>query len=292
MKKALAILMILYLPACGRGPSATDERLVTVTIAPYKYFITEIAGDDFSVNVMVPPGANPHIYEPYPAQIRNLSRSVAYLGNGFLGFEAAWMKRFEEVNKNMKKVMAGDRIIPIASDHSHGTDRSHAEAADPHYWVSPKSALEIAAAARDLVCELNPASADEYKSNYEALVRKIKELDKRAEDLFSGLKNRHFMIYHPNLSYIARDYDLEELAVEYEGKEPSPSRLKDLIDLALRENINTIFVQREYDSRNARAIAAGTGGEIRIIDPLSEDWYSSLTDIIDGLYTSLKTGGK
>jgi zinc transport system substrate-binding protein len=100
------------------------------------------------------------------------------------------------------------------------------------------------------------------------------------------------MIYHPNLAYIARDYGLEEVAVEFEGKEPSPSRMKELIDLAVRENINTIFIQKEYDIRNARAIAAGTGGEIRIIDPLSEDWYRSVTDIIDGLYTSLTSSGK
>ncbi|HOF21741.1 MAG TPA: zinc ABC transporter substrate-binding protein, partial [Bacteroidales bacterium] len=214
------------------------------------------------------------------------------LGNGFLGFESAWMKRFEEINKDMKKVMAGDRISPIAPDHSHGAGRSHSEAADPHYWVSPKCALELAAVVRDLVCELNPASAEEYNRNYETLAGKIREVDKRAEDLFSDLTNRHFMIYHPNLAYIARDYGLEEVAVEFEGKEPSPSRMKELIDLAVRENINTIFIQKEYDIRNARAIAAGTGGEIRIIDPLSEDWYRSVTDIIDGLYTSLTSSGK
>ncbi len=80
------------------------------------------------------------------------------------------------------------------------------------------------------------------------------------------------MIYHPNLAYLARDYDLEEVPVEFEGKEPPPSRLKDLIDLARTKKINTIFVQREYDSRNAKAIADEIGAEVVVIDPLSDDW--------------------
>jgi zinc transport system substrate-binding protein len=102
----------------------------------------------------------------------------------------------------------------------------------------------------------------------------------------------HFMIFHPNLAYLARDYGLGEIAVEFEGKEPPPSRLKELIDLAAEENINTIFVQKEYDSRNARTIAAEIGAEIRVIDPLSENWLESTLDIINGLYNSLTKGRK
>ena len=80
------------------------------------------------------------------------------------------------------------------------------------------------------------------------------------------------MIFHPNLGYLARDYGLEEIAVEYEGKEPPPSRMKELIDRARADRIKTIFVQREYDTKNARAIAHEIGAKVKIIDPLSEDW--------------------
>jgi zinc transport system substrate-binding protein len=95
------------------------------------------------------------------------------------------------------------------------------------------------------------------------------------------------MIYHPNLAYLARDYGLKEIAVEFEGKEPPPSRLKELIDIAASKNIKTIFVQREYDSKNAREIAREIGGHVAVIDPLSENWLKSTNDIIDALYNSL-----
>ena len=100
------------------------------------------------------------------------------------------------------------------------------------------------------------------------------------------------MIYHPNLAYLARDYGLEEIAVEFEGKEPPPSRLKELIDSARQNGVRTIFVQREYDTKNAKAIAEEIGAELKIIDPLSEDWLKSTTDIINDLYKSLALDSK
>jgi zinc transport system substrate-binding protein len=100
------------------------------------------------------------------------------------------------------------------------------------------------------------------------------------------------MIFHPNLGYLARDYGLEEIAVEYEGKEPPPSRMKELIDRARHDNIKTIFVQREYDTKNARAIANEIGADLEIIDPLSADWMVSTSEIIGSLYNSLSESSK
>ncbi len=124
------------------------------------------------------------------------------------------------------------------------------------------------------------------------LLSQIKELDKRAADLFAGVQSKSFMIFHPNLGYLARDYGLEEISVEYEGKEPPPSRMRELIDRARKERIKTIFVQREYDTKNASAIADEIGAKIQIIDPLAEDWPESTSEIIDALYKSLTESSK
>ena len=285
MKKLIFILLTVFVSlSCNRKNADAGQKIITVSIAPYKYFITEIAGDDFKVNIMVPAGANPHIYEPYPEQINKLSRSVAYISNGFLGFEKTWLDRFYEINKTMKKLSAGDGIDPIESGHHH--EGEQAEGADPHFWVSPKCAFSIASSVKDLIIELNPAGKEKYGSNYSNLILKIGEADTEAKTLFSDFSGKAFMIYHPNLAYLARDYGLKEVAVEFEGKEPPPSRLKELIDFARTENLSTIFVQREYDSKNANAIAHEIGAKVRIIDPLSEYWYNSTMDIIRALHKS------
>jgi zinc transport system substrate-binding protein len=285
MRRILQFLILASLISCGRGGSNSSEKIITVSIAPFKYFVEEIGGSDFRVNVMVPAGADPHIYEPFPEQIIELRKSIAYISNGYLGFEMNWLDRFYEINSTMKRLSLGDKIDPLGSSHLH--EGGHVEAADPHYWVSPQSALIIASSVKSFLCGLNPAENNKYETNYEALVLKIKEVDAKAIRLFSGMTNRSFMIYHPNLAYLARDYNLEEIPVEYEGKEPPPSRIRELIDRARRDKIKVIFVQREYDTKNAKAIAGEIGARIEIIDPLSEDWQREITDIIDAVHNSL-----
>lgn len=163
MRRFFSILMVIIFISCNRDSSDRGVRIITVSIAPFRYFVTEISGDDFSVNVMVPPGANPHIYEPYPGQISKLRKSVAYISNGYLGFEMAWLDRFYEINKTMLKLSVGERIVPVSSGHGHGNEINHTEAADPHYWVSPKCARTIALSVKDLLCELNPKLSQSTK---------------------------------------------------------------------------------------------------------------------------------
>lgn len=284
MKKLFISLIIFTAISCSRKSPESGTMVITVSIAPFKYFVEEIGGNDFKVNVMVPTGANPHIYEPYPEQIIMLRKSIAYISDGYLGFEMTWLDRFYEMNRKMIKLSIGDRIVTMTSDHGH--EGEHTEGTDPHYWVAPKSALIIASSVKDLLCELNPAGKQKYETNYDTLILKINEVDEKAKSLFAGFQGRAFMIYHPNLAYLARDYGLEEVPVEFEGKEPPPSRLKELIDFAKTKNIKTIFVQREYDSKNAKAIAHEIGAEVRTIDPLSPDWMEATLDIINALYTN------
>jgi zinc transport system substrate-binding protein len=289
VRNILYLLSIIIFASCGRrGPDTnrdTGERIITVSIAPYKYFVEAIGGDDFKVNIMVPAGANPHIYEPFPKQIFKLRKSVGYISNGFLGFEITWLDRFFETNRTMKRLSLSKDIKLMGSRHQNEGD--HVEGADPHYWVSPKCAMVMAVSVRDFLSELNPDQKNKYESNYQDLVSRIQETDKKATELFSGVQRRSFMIFHPNLGYLARDYGLEEISVEYEGKEPPPSRMKELIDRARKERIKTIFVQREYDTKNAKAIAHEIGAKVEIIDPLSENWLLSTNEIINALYGSL-----
>ena len=277
MKRILLFLAICTGLSCNRNSPETGTKIITVSIAPYSYFIKEIAGDDFRVNIMVPPGSNPHIYEPYPGQISRLRKSVAYVSNGFLGFEMTWLHRFYELNKTMIKLSLGDKIDRIASSDNH--EGEHSEGTDPHYWVSPSCALVMASEVKELLYQLNPSEQLKYQSNYDSLTIKIKAVDLKAKSLFASFPGESFMIYHPNLAYLARDYGLNEIAVEFEGKEPPPSRFKELIDIAdisyesdinketkkLEDNLEklklrVLFCER-FDSTNAiLEINSGAGG--------------------------------
>lgn len=290
MRKIFFFLFSVFFISCGRGGAGDGKKIITVSIAPYKYFVEKIAGDEYSVNIMVPAGADPHTYEPFPEQVNKLVKSVAYISNGFLGFEMNWLDRFYEANKSMRRLSLGEKIVPLSSSDHHAG--GHVENVDPHYWVSPGCAMIIAGSVRDFLCELNPAEKEKYVTNCTLFLSEIQKLDNKGKDYFSDSPQKSFMIYHPNLGYVARDYGLEEIAVELNGKEPTPSRLRELIDRAKKDHLNTIFVQREYDTKNAKAIAGEIGADIVIIDPLSEDWQKATTDIIEALHKSFTESSK
>ncbi len=276
--------MLIALLSCGRKGNEQEAGIITVSIPPFKYFVEGIAGDLFIVNVMVPTGANPHIYEPTPDQILNLRKSVAYISDGYLGFESIWLDRFYEVNRKMKRLSLSESIDPIYSvDHEDG---DHDEIADPHYWVSPSCAQKMALALKKFLTELTPENKVLYEANYNILTEKIESADIKARELEISGKGKTFMIYHPNLAYLARDYGLNEISVENEGKEPSPLHLKELIDMAKRDSLTVILIQKEYDTKNARVISEETSLKPELIDPLSEDWLTSVTDIIEILRKS------
>lgn len=286
MRKLLIYFFLLIIVSCNQSGSYSGEKIITVSIPPFKYFIDAIGANDFKVNVMVPAGANPHIYEPVPEQIANLRKSVAYVSDGYLGFEITWLGRFYETNPRMKKLSLGkniDLIKPVGNAES-----VNVEGTDPHFWVSPKCAMVIADEIRSLLTEINPDEREKYEHNYTNLVKSISDIDKISTGLFSGCTRKSFMTFHPTLGYLARDYGLKQIAVENEGKEPTPSSLKELIDIGKAQKIKVIFVQREYDTKNARAIASETGARIETIDPLSENWAASEEQIIEAIYKSLK----
>ena len=290
MRKQLIFILFIILISCNRSGSVKNEKIISVSIPPFKYFVEAIADSDFKVNILVPAGANPHIYEPVPEQITRLSKSVAYISDGYLGFEITWLDRFYEMNKTMKKISLGEKIDLIKPPEAHN---SHdIEGADPHFWVSPKCALIIASEIRSLVIGLNPGRKEKYDLNYTRLVKLIESIDSTAKVKFSNHAGQSFMIFHPALDYLARDYDLSEIAVEYEGKEPTPSYLKGLIDIVRAKNIKTIFVQREYDTKNAGAIASETGAVLEMIDPLSENWDKTELMIIESIAKSFDAMGK
>ena len=216
MKRLFVYFFLPILISCNQTGSDNKGKIITVSIPPFKYFIEAIGGDDFIVNIMVPAGANPHIYEPVPDQITNLRKSVAYVSDGYLGFEMTWLDRFYETNRSMKRLSLSqniDLIKPVGH-----FDSEHIEGADPHFWVSPKNALTMASAVKSLLTEINPGKREKYELNYSNLVKQISTIDKNARELFSGYQNRSFMVFHPTLGYLARDYGLKQIALRMKGK--------------------------------------------------------------------------
>ena len=282
MKKLIYILTLFILSACGNTTQKSEKPILTVTLEPLRYFTEAIAGDNYEVVSMVPKGSSPESYDPTPQQLVNLSKSQAYFRIGYIGFEQAWMKKLEANCPNMK-VYDTSKGIDLLRDkgHWHG-DHFHEGGVEPHVWNSTQNALIIADNIYQALCELDSTHQEDYQKRLDVLKQTIRQTDANIRTLLENADST-FLIYHPALSYFARDYGLKQVSIEEGGKEPSPAQLKALIETCRNENVHTIFVQQEFDQRNAQLIANELGVNIVSINPLSYDWVKEMIRIAEAL---------
>ena len=281
MNKITLILIFIGLSlgfqSCNSNKTQVDNKLISVSILPQKYFIERIAGDDFKVNVLIPPGASPASYEPTPKQMKDMSKSATYLRIGHIPFEKAWLNKLFEGNDHIKSLDMSEGIELIRGPEVRHGDHFHEGGIDPHIWSSPKTAKQLIANTFKALVQLAPEKEQEYTSNYMKLMSDINVMDKGAEAIFA---KKVFMIYHPALSYMARDYNLTQISIEHDGKTPSPAHMKNMLDLAKKHKIKTVFLQKQFNIDNAKVIAKEINAELIQIDPLSADWLAEMNRIM------------
>ena len=283
----ITILSFFLLTACVTKQA--NEAVVTVTIEPQRYFAEKIAGDKFKINCVVPAGQSPETYDPTPQQMIQIGRSIAYLRIGPIGFEQAWMDKIRENNPKLQvfDTSEGMNLLTDTEDddhaHEHGTHDHDAHAGeeahhhhhggvDPHIWSSIAGAKAVAWNTLNAFIELDPENTEYFWQNYNKLVDEIDKTNTEIKQLLDPLTDRTFIIYHPALTYFANEFNLTQLCIEMDGKEPSPAQLKRLVETARANNARVVFIQQEFDQKNAELIAKETGCKLTVINPLAYDW--------------------
>ena len=275
---------LLCLSACGskQQQSGEGQPTLTVTLEPLRYFTEAIAGDKFKVTSMVPKGSSPETYDPTPQQLVSLDKSTAYLRIGYIGFEQAWMDKLTTNAPHLKIFDTSKGIDPIHEEgHSHG-DHHHEGGIEPHIWNSARNASVIANNIYAALCELDNENTPYYKERLDSLQQVIAQTDADVRELLQHADST-FLIYPPALSYFARDYGLKQISIEEGGKERSPAHLRELIETCRRDNARVIFVQQEFDTRNAKLIADELGIKVIPINPLSYEWQEEMINVAKAL---------
>ncbi|MCB6901263.1 zinc ABC transporter substrate-binding protein [Hoylesella buccalis] len=270
MKKYLLLLTVtLILASCTTNPQDT-RRKITVTIEPLRYFTEQIAGEKFVVNTMVPQGGNPETYEPTAQQMVKLAESDLYIKVGNIGFERTWMKKLSQ-----------NAPHTIIIDSSEGIELAHSShgVTDPHTWMSTNNAKQIARNIYEALVSINARDSASYRRNYEALIDTIEATDMRLREQLTRDKSQAFLIDHPALTYFARDYELLQIPVEEEGREPSAAQLKKTIQLAKDKKVKVMFVQKQFETRSTKIVSQEVGAETIAINPLSHNWSEEMVSI-------------
>jgi zinc transport system substrate-binding protein len=287
----LAVALCLYAGAASAAPLS-----VFVSVLPLQTFVERIGGDRVDTHLMVPPGQSPHTFDPSPKQIAALAKADLYLRVG-VPFEDAWMGRIRAAGPDMQVVDLREGLpLREIEAHHHGEESEHAshrhddhdhehDAAgkelDPHLWTSPRLVRAMSLRIRDTLAALDPAGATTFAENQAALDAELAALDSELETALRDLRHRRFLVYHPAWGYFADAYDLTQVPIELEGKEPGARRLGELIDQARGAGIRLVLVQPQFDKRAAERLAKAIGGRVEAVDPLAADYAGTLRRLAD-----------
>ena len=262
-----SIFIVVFLAGLLASPSIlwseSGGLRVVVTIPPQAEFVEKVGGEHLQVTVLVPPGANPHTYEPTARQMIEVAKAKIYfqVGSG-IDLELTFTEKIVKINSGIIVVNCSEGIRIV--------DR------DPHVWLSPKNAKIIVKNIYKALVQVDPENEEYYRRNMESYLRELESLDEEIRGILENLTDRCFIVYHPAWGYFARDYNLTQIPVEKEGKEPTARGLMALIDQARELNKRVIFVSPQFDRRKAETIAENIDGKVVFLDPLAKDYVNNL----------------
>ena len=264
-KIATFIICALLIVGCTTK-SDSDKKTIFVTITPMQSIIEEITAGDFDIEVIVPKGASPETFEPTPKQVTSFSDAEFIFSTGIIDFEQSLVERIDD---DAEVVNLSNGIELIAGSCSHGNHK-HKHGVDPHIWTSPRALRTMVTNAHKAIMAHYPDSV-KYTEATGRLLERINTLDNYCATRIKAEGVEAMMIYHPAYTYYARDYGIEQIAIEHDGKEPSLRQTTALIEKAKEHGVKAILRQPQYSEDKVRAIANDAGAEIITTDPLAED---------------------
>jgi zinc transport system substrate-binding protein len=272
-KIATFIICTLLIVGCTTK-SDSDKKTIFVTITPMQSIIEEITAGDFDIEVIVPKGASPETFEPTSSDIARLNDAEMVFSTGLISFE-------HSLTHNL-----GDRVINLSEgiaalegtcSHHHC---HHSHGIDPHIWTSPRELSTMVGNMHRALMSHYPDST-KYNDAAERIVARLDSLDSYCRAQLGDGKKRAIMIYHPAYTYLAHNYNIEQIAIENEGKEPTAKHLVELIERGRKMGVRAIFHQPQYSADKLRSIAEELGADVIMTDPLAFDIESEIRRVVD-----------
>ena len=264
MKRQILIVFFLLFISIGT-PAHAGKIKVIASIAPLADFVKQVGGPYVEVHLLLPPGASPHIYEPTPKVISDISDSRLFVKVG-AGLEF-WADKIIQTsgNKNLLVVTASSGMPLLHEIDSHFT-----EEADPHIWLDPILARDIVTKIEKALITVDPQHAEFYRANSSTYREELSRLDREISEKVSTFKTNEYVTFHPAWNYFSRRYGLHVAGVieESPGKEPGPKHIARIIDAINRIGSRVVFVEPQFNPKIAEAIAQESHAHIAFLDPI------------------------
>jgi zinc transport system substrate-binding protein len=271
------ITFIFFTASCSNSP-AIERLLITVSIPPQGWFVSQIAGDKADVAVLAGQGQNPHNYEAAPRQLQSLSSAGAWILSG-TEFEISLLPKITSLFPDLLIVDGTEGIkLRYLSEHDHDAHNEGHSAIeiDRHTWLGREGAKILAAHIKDALSFLDTENEKYYAAAYQSLVRLIDDEFYRLKDDLRFMEGKTVFVYHPSFGYFLDEFGIIQEAVETGGKEPGPRALYELIKNMKEDSPAAVFVQAQFPVNAAKTISDTAGARLISLDPLARDWLENI----------------
>lgn len=251
--------------SCTKQPS-TEKPLVMVSIAPYQFFVQEIAQDLVEVRSVVPPGINSHAFEPAPRSQQRAMDAFVFFTIGE-SFEQKLIPAMKRMNSDLQVVNLQKNLPKIFCDNGCFHD-------DIHTWLDPLLVEQQAKIIFETLADFFPEHRNFLERNFHIFVEKLQGLDETLHALLSPVDKRILLTSHASFAYFCHRYDLHQIAIAMEGKEFLPKTLSDIV--AKKEEIAIVIFMPEFNNRGAKMVADRYDLPVAMVDPYSVDYFKMM----------------
>lgn len=310
-KKAFLSLFILTLGFILIGCTSAGEKSeetadgkvkIVTTFYPMYEFTRQVAGDAGDVALLISAGTEPHDYEPSAKDIAKISDAEAFVYNS--KELETWVKDITgDLDADKTEIIeasAGIELMEGAGEEEEGHGHDHDHVLDPHVWLSPKLAIQEVQHIQKELSKKFPDLKDTFEKNAQAYIEKLNELDQAYTEAFADADKREFVTQHAAFGYLAREYDLTQVAISglSPDEEPSASRIAELKEYVAKQDIQYIYFEENTSSKVAETLAKEAKVETLVLNPLEsltkkqteagEDYISVMKDNLAALQKTVK----
>lgn len=288
-----------------------DEGLTIYTsIYPLQYFAERIGQHNVDVKSIIPPGADGHTYEPTTRELVKVAESDMLIYNG-AGFEGFVEKAKESLKKQDVVFVNASRDIQSSGheeenheeenhedgnheEDEHGHEEAHGHGdVDPHFWLDPVQAIQMAETIKKEMIALHPEKKDEFEANFQQLKKDLSDLDRDFKELVENAKRKEFIVAHSAYGKWER-YGLKQISIAglSPSHEPSQKEIQAIIDYARENEVKYIIFEKNYTSDVAEMIQREVKAEklyLSNLESLTEEQVQNKEDYLNIMYDNLDT---
>jgi zinc transport system substrate-binding protein len=271
----LSCLSVISINTVARGQNNSSPKILT-TFLPIHLFTQAVVGDTGQVEILISPGTEVHDYQATPDDAKILAQADVLVENG-LGMEEFLSDLVANAgNSKLQQIDSSQGITVIEaeehSEHEHEHEEKHGhhhEGGNPHVWLDPVLAQQQVANIRDALIQINPSNADSYRTNAEAYIQQLQQLDSKFKQQLTPVKGCNFITFHDAFPYLAKRYGLkQEAIVEIPEDSITPKDIQRVQQAANQYQVKALLTEPGIEDKRIQQISRDLNLPLEAINPL------------------------